>query len=76
MIYAPSQPGGGTGETHPNGTSGRGDHPADDRAGCARLWESLALAVAELAADDEAGRGRRGSEGALMAIARVSAPVL
>ena len=36
VIYAPSQPGGGTGETHPNGTSGRGEHPADDRDGCAR----------------------------------------
>ena len=36
VIYAPSQLGGGTGETHPNGTSGRGDHPADDRDGCAR----------------------------------------
>src|SRR5882757_6452923 len=36
VIYAPFQPGGGTGETHQNGTSGRGDHPADDRNGSAR----------------------------------------
>ena len=59
VISVPSQPGGGTGETHPNGTSRRGDHRADDWDGCARLRERLALAVAELAAADEAGRGRR-----------------
>ena len=40
VIYAPFQPGGGIGETHPNGTSGRGDHPTHDRDGCARLGKA------------------------------------
>ena len=37
VIYPPSPPVGGTGETPPDGISGRGDHPADDRDRCPRL---------------------------------------
>lgn len=69
VIYAPSQPGGGTGETPPNGTSGRGDHPADDRDGCARLGKASPWPSPSWRPPTRRGEAARGNEGAVMAVA-------